>query len=97
MDKPRRTWPWIVAVLIGVPVLYVASFGPACWIADRAAWPSQDALAKIYAPLLRPILGRSLPECIVIGLAHYADAGATQEDRLLLLLATRAMEDYGMR
>src|SRR5689334_1826705 len=30
-----RVWPWIVALLIGLPVLYVASFGPACWACSR--------------------------------------------------------------
>jgi hypothetical protein len=31
-DSKRPIWPWIVALLIGLPVLYVASFGPACWM-----------------------------------------------------------------
>jgi hypothetical protein len=30
-DERKPLWPWIVALLIGLPVLYVASFGPACW------------------------------------------------------------------
>jgi hypothetical protein len=30
-EQRKPLWPWIVALLIGVPVLYVASFGPACW------------------------------------------------------------------
>jgi len=34
-ERTRAIWPWIVAVLVGLPVLYVASFGPACWIAAR--------------------------------------------------------------
>src|SRR5262245_66586319 len=34
-DDRKPFWPWIVALLIGLPVLYVASFGPACWLADR--------------------------------------------------------------
>jgi hypothetical protein len=31
MGEERKTprWPWIVALLIGLPALYVASFGPA--------------------------------------------------------------------
>ena len=28
-DRKKSVWLWIVAVLIGVPVLYVASSGPA--------------------------------------------------------------------
>ena len=30
-ERKKSVWPWIVALLIGLPVLYVASFGPACW------------------------------------------------------------------
>jgi len=50
-DEMKRpgSWPWVVAVLIGLPVLYVATFGPAVWstarghldrpIVERAYWP----------------------------------------------------------
>ncbi len=31
--KPQ-IWPWIAALLVGLPVLYVASFGAACWWAS---------------------------------------------------------------
>src|SRR5262245_62007332 len=32
MSEQRKSlWPWIVALLIGLPVLYLASFGPVCW------------------------------------------------------------------
>ena len=34
-ERKKTLWPWIVAVLIALPVFYVASFGPACWLADR--------------------------------------------------------------
>jgi hypothetical protein len=30
--KKVGVWPSIAALLIGLPVLYVASFGPACWL-----------------------------------------------------------------
>ncbi len=35
-DHKKPLWPWIVALMIGLPILYVASFGPACWISSRA-------------------------------------------------------------
>jgi hypothetical protein len=35
-DRKRPVWPWIVALLIGLPVLYVASFGPACWLSSQS-------------------------------------------------------------
>ena len=34
MSEPQKkpVWPWIVPLLIGLPVLYVVSFGPVCWL-----------------------------------------------------------------
>jgi hypothetical protein len=37
-ERTKRTWPWIAA-LVGLPVLYVASFGPACWLMTRGSLP----------------------------------------------------------
>ena len=31
-DRKKSLWPWIVALLSGLPVVYVASFGPAVWL-----------------------------------------------------------------
>lgn len=38
-------------VLVLVPVLYVASFGPACWAVDRD-WLPVERTAMLYRPLL---------------------------------------------
>jgi hypothetical protein len=53
MNNDRKpVWPWIVALLIGLPVLYVASFGPACWMfSDELV--SYDHLSCMYRPLIR--------------------------------------------
>jgi hypothetical protein len=43
-ERKKATWPWIVALLIGPLVLYVLTFGPACWLCKcevigvRAVW-----------------------------------------------------------
>src|SRR5262245_30934432 len=50
--KPRRLWPWIVVALIGLPALYVASFGPACWMANRGAVDLRK-VADVHEPLVR--------------------------------------------
>ena len=53
-DSKKPLWPWIVALLIGLPVLYVSSFGPACWLtAQRNGWSKlQPHRAMIiYYPL----------------------------------------------
>jgi hypothetical protein len=35
-EHKKSVWPWIAVMLIGLPMLYVASFGSACWwFADR--------------------------------------------------------------
>ena len=48
--KNLEIWPWIVALLIGLPVLYVASFGPACWIYGRT---ESHRLPSVFRPLNR--------------------------------------------
>jgi hypothetical protein len=35
-EQRKPVWPWIAALLVGLPVLYVASFGPACWWFSRS-------------------------------------------------------------
>jgi hypothetical protein len=51
-QRKRHGWPfWLAVALIGLPVLYVASFGPACWVASHtnagAAW-----LPVCYRPIV---------------------------------------------
>ena len=54
--RPRPLWPLLTAALIGLPMLYVASFGPACWLTAHTApygfRPSgPPGLMRIYWPL----------------------------------------------
>jgi hypothetical protein len=42
---------WLIVALIGLPVLYVASFGPACWITSRCDL-SPARLAAAYRPMM---------------------------------------------
>src|SRR5262245_57632048 len=53
----KPVWPWIAAVLIGLPVLYVVSFGPACWITSRL-----DRGSKLVPVAYRPILRITYPD-----------------------------------
>jgi len=50
-SRSRPLWPILTVALIGLPVLYVASFGPACWLASRGWLPITPA-GWIYAPIL---------------------------------------------
>lgn len=48
----RPLWPLLTAALIGLPVLYVASFGPACWISTRISRRA-PFVNFVYQPLMR--------------------------------------------
>lgn len=50
---------WIAA--ISLPILYVASFGPACWVTSRLT-ESSRALSVIYRPILMPLSGGRMRE-----------------------------------
>jgi hypothetical protein len=56
-DERKPLWPWIVAMLIGLPVMYVASIGPALWISDREILAGRlnpnPLVQTFYAPVLR--------------------------------------------
>src|SRR5262245_55848704 len=50
-DDPKKPlWPWIVALLIGLPAMYVASFGPACWLMSRTTVCTK-AITAAYQPI----------------------------------------------
>jgi hypothetical protein len=53
-DDRKPVWPWIVALMIGLPVLYVASFGPAGWLVNHVFGPEwlKNALVVIYMPII---------------------------------------------
>jgi hypothetical protein len=62
---------WIVGALL--PVLYVASFGPACWISSRAKYGNLTVLPAVYLPLLEVMWS----DMRIFGAFHwYADLGA---------------------
>jgi hypothetical protein len=57
VNRKERWAKWTIAVVVGVPVLYVLSVGPATWIyrrhykAEPQSLPSEGALARAYVPL----------------------------------------------
>ncbi len=58
VNRKERWAKWTLAVVVGLLVLYVLSFGPACWIYSRTfeqessstVW---DIAHRIYYPILR--------------------------------------------
>jgi len=59
-ETKKPVWPWFAVLLIGLPVLYVASFGPAVWLCkfepDRFIsggpfFSAHPALMWVYCPM----------------------------------------------
>src|SRR5262245_47217781 len=54
--RKRPLWPLLTAALLGLPVLYVLSFGPACWIASHTLDRGDSVVAKSLNLVYQPIL-----------------------------------------
>lgn len=52
--KKTSVWAWVVAALVGLPALYLLSFGPACWI-ECWLWNGKDELMPPVMGIYRPI------------------------------------------
>ena len=76
MDNERKPlWPWIMALLVALPVLYVLSFGPACWLNERG-FLGMNAVSSVYSPVLATAENGRLPKII----EWYARLGAKPDD-----------------
>jgi len=74
-DRKNPLWPLIAVLLIGLPVLYVASFGPACWIASYA-----DAQNGTVETLYHPVIWAwdVVPKPVQTALGAYSTWGAAE-------------------
>jgi hypothetical protein len=69
----RERWAkWILVGVVGLPVLYVASFGPACWISSRLQ-PSGEIVSTVYSPIIPAMLQG--PVAVQSVLTYYAAFG----------------------
>jgi len=52
-DRKRPLWPWIVALLIGLPVMYALSIGPVFSITRHEVLlgAEKDGVDRFYEPL----------------------------------------------
>ena len=52
INRRERWAKWTLAAAIGTPALYVASFGPACWVSSRMNTESEaPVISIVYRPL----------------------------------------------
>jgi len=52
VNRRERWAKWMLATMLLLPVLYVTSFGPACWISSRLQ-PSGTIVSTVYSPVIR--------------------------------------------
>jgi len=65
-DRKTPAWPWIVALLIGPPVLYVASFGLACALAEHDVLPVSLLTRGFFRPCFALVTDGPTPARTVI-------------------------------
>jgi hypothetical protein len=74
----RERWAkWTLAAVVCTPMLYVASFGPACWLSPARRYPLLDQPQKVAPRIYQP-LGLLIvhgPAPIADALIRYAEAG----------------------
>jgi hypothetical protein len=61
---------WATILVLGIPLFYCLSFGPACWLVTREKLPLRT-MASIYRPLVRAATSRFRP--VAAPLCWYAD------------------------
>jgi hypothetical protein len=70
-ERGRAVWP---LVFISIPLLYVASFGPACWISSKTKF-GVPKIAGLYQPLAWASAGSNRTGAV---LSWYAEIGAAE-------------------
>jgi hypothetical protein len=69
VNRRERWTMWAIVIVVGVPAIYVISFGPACWFAARFVLSSNPAFTqpssristRLYAPIWWAINRRRIP------------------------------------
>jgi hypothetical protein len=52
VNRRERWAKWTLAAVVSLPMLYIGSFGPACWISRRLQ-PSGEFVSKVYSPVIQ--------------------------------------------
>jgi hypothetical protein len=77
-NRNKPVWPWIMALVIGLPAMYAASFGPVNWIRYPKGSSFGSAVATSYRPL-RFVMYTG-PSWVSDALLDYLTAGMADED-----------------
>lgn len=73
VNRKERWAKRLMMTIIAVPVLYVASFGPACWLSSRVNMGA-SFVSAVYGPLVKKV---PVPSVIAILIDQYSRLGAS--------------------
>jgi hypothetical protein len=82
---------WATVAVVMVLVLYVASFGPACWLAERNVIP--ESIPRITYRPLATFLVRCCPRRVVQEMAAYGRWGVRYPKRSGFWIAQEIIKD----
>jgi hypothetical protein len=96
VNRRERWAKWtLVGVVVGLPMLYVASFGPVCWLVGRQ-WLSPECLASLYRPVVAPAkLGPDSISNVIWWYVEIDDYGASGLHEMILACGYRDWIDGG--
>jgi len=86
VNRRERWAKWTLASVVGLPVLYALSFGPACWISSRLQ-PSGELVSMVNSPII-PVMWQG-PLIVQGVLMHYALFGMPQRGNFTIDGASR--------
>lgn len=91
MSKPRTIWPWVVAIAVMLPVLYVLSFGPACWIVSRVS-ALHIPIMRLYTPI--GVIAQKYPDWTANAIYSYARLGMPYDQTVSVPASFRGKVDF---
>ena len=78
-DERKPLWPWLVFLPVWLPILYAASFGPACWLTDQEIVPNAVTY-RVFRPLAWA--AARCPHRIRYALVDYSEIGKPESSFL---------------
>ena len=77
-DRKKPNWPLrTIGLVLMLPVLYVASFGPACWISSRlGSTTGAGIVSRVFDPAIR--VGSRHSETVLKLVGWYSEAAAAE-------------------
>jgi hypothetical protein len=83
VNRRERRDTLALATLIAAPIVYVMSFGPACWLGARQRTGDRALMEGVYGPLIET--AASMPDPIPTWICHYATCGMPADGGIMLV------------